>query len=257
MHERSEGGGKAPLPSFLAQNPFPNPLTDGFFYREKMRAIHRIAPGERFGRILEVGGGQGGLTGLLYPGIRIVNIDLDAMFAAREPNRRPGTTFLCGDATRLPFPDGAFDAVTMFDLLEHVPDDALAAREALRVLRPGGVVMISTPDEERWHYPYYRALRRYCPRETTLMCEWGHVRRGYTMVSLERLFGGPPEATASFINPLTALCHDIAFSRLNRRQRLPLYAMASPLTAFGYMIHGFGLPGTEIAARWRKRPDPS
>ena len=35
---------KAPLSAFLAQNPFANGLTDGLFYREKMRAIHRIAP---------------------------------------------------------------------------------------------------------------------------------------------------------------------------------------------------------------------
>ena len=35
---------KATLSAFLARNPFPNGWTDGLFYREKMRAIHRIAP---------------------------------------------------------------------------------------------------------------------------------------------------------------------------------------------------------------------
>jgi hypothetical protein len=67
---------KSPLPQFLRRNPFPRPLTLGFFYREKMRAIHRIAPDTVAGPILEVGGGRGGLTSLLYPNNSVVNIDL-------------------------------------------------------------------------------------------------------------------------------------------------------------------------------------
>jgi 16S rRNA A1518/A1519 N6-dimethyltransferase RsmA/KsgA/DIM1 with predicted DNA glycosylase/AP lyase activity len=57
---------KTPLDYFLSRNPFPHPLTQGFFYREKMRAIHYIAPDRPFEDILEVGGGEGGLTALLY-----------------------------------------------------------------------------------------------------------------------------------------------------------------------------------------------
>ncbi|HEY9769022.1 MAG TPA: hypothetical protein V6C71_11095 [Coleofasciculaceae cyanobacterium] len=43
---------KTPVKDFLARNPFPYPLTLGFFYREKMRAIHRIAPNIYFDKIL-------------------------------------------------------------------------------------------------------------------------------------------------------------------------------------------------------------
>ena len=53
------------LTEFLTKNPFPHPHTLGFFYREKMRAIHRIAPDLALNNILEIGGGQGGLTALL------------------------------------------------------------------------------------------------------------------------------------------------------------------------------------------------
>ncbi|WP_292443703.1 hypothetical protein [Mesorhizobium sp.] len=49
---------KAPLGQFLSRNPFPNGLTDGLFYREKMRAIHRVAPAAIEGPILEIGGGH-------------------------------------------------------------------------------------------------------------------------------------------------------------------------------------------------------
>jgi 16S rRNA A1518/A1519 N6-dimethyltransferase RsmA/KsgA/DIM1 with predicted DNA glycosylase/AP lyase activity len=42
-----------------------------------MRAIHYIAPDQPFQNILEVGGGQGGLTTLLYPRSQVTNIDLN------------------------------------------------------------------------------------------------------------------------------------------------------------------------------------
>jgi SAM-dependent methyltransferase len=246
---------KAPLSAFLAQNPFPHGLTDGLFYREKMRAIHRIAP-ERLRddgtrpRILDVGGGRSGLAWLLYPDADVVSIDIDPSLAGQGP-AAGRVSFLCADALRLPFPDGVFDAVTLFDVLEHIPDDARAAAEAARVTRPGGVVLVSTPTAA-WRYPYFRALTPVCPHERELMAEWGHVRRGYRPDELSALFGKPPEARASFINALTALFHDVAFSRLGRRRRNLLYALAAPFTALGYLLHHPAMGGAEVAGAWRR-----
>ncbi len=242
---------KAPLGRFLAQNPFSNPLTLGFFYREKMRAIHAIAPDEPFAAILEVGGGRGGLTALLYPYARITNFDLDASFASAPCNRQERVEFLCGDATALPFSDGSFDAVTMFDLLEHVPDDALAAREAFRVLRPGGVLLVSSPNE-RWRFPYYSPLKPICPSEEAMFAEWGHVRRGYTVEELQRLTGVACQNSATFINPVTVIGHDFAFSKLPRPVRWAICAAIGPLTWLGYALHTPQSRGTETATMWRK-----
>jgi SAM-dependent methyltransferase len=52
---------------------------------------------------------------------------------------------LRGDAGALPFADASFDLVMALDVLEHLDDDAAAARELRRVLRPGGVVVIFVP----------------------------------------------------------------------------------------------------------------
>lgn len=243
---------KARLGAFLARNPFGNPLTLGFFYREKMRAIHRIAPDEPFRRVLDVGGGQGGLAALLYPSAEIVNLDMDASYASSPTNRQERVRFVCGDATALPFDDGGFDAVVMFDLLEHVPDDRAAAQEGLRVLRPGGVLMASSPNEN-WRFPYYSPLRPLVPSEEQMFAEWGHVRRGYSGPELRRLVGLEEETSATFINPVTVIGHDFAHSRLPRLARRGICVALSPLTWLGYAVHGRDTKGTETAMRWRKR----
>ena len=244
-------GSKAPIGNFLASNPFPHPLTLGFFYREKMRAIHYIAPDRPFEDILEVGGGEGGLTALLYPRSQVTNIDLNPQYAQASCNQQERVRFVCGDATALPFDNNSFDAVTMFDLLEHVPDDRKAISEALRVLRPGGFLLISTPNEN-WQFPYYGFMKSICPSEADVMAQWGHVRRGYTLDELKNLIGLPCQKYATFINPLTVICHDLAFSCLSYRQRQLLCQMLSPLTWLSYSLHQPETIGTETAYAWQK-----
>jgi GT2 family glycosyltransferase/SAM-dependent methyltransferase len=244
---------KAPLRAFLARNPFPRPYTLGFFYREKMRAIHRIAPDLPAGEVLEVGGGRSGLARLLYPAARITAVDVDEAHAAAEVNRDPRVRFFVADATDLPFADASFDVVTFFDVLEHIVDDVRAAEEAWRVLRPGGFVLVTSPSQH-WRFPYYRALAQICPTDEDMIAEWGHVRRGYAPTDLARLFGRPPVKTAGFITPLTALGHDLAWSKLPEPARRGLCALVSPLTWLAYGAHPASRPGSEIAASWRK-PD--
>lgn len=56
-----------------------------------------------------------------------------------------------GDATALPFPDGAFDLVCAFDIVEHVEDDRQVFREIRRVARPGATVVLAVPlHPARW-----------------------------------------------------------------------------------------------------------
>jgi glycosyltransferase involved in cell wall biosynthesis/SAM-dependent methyltransferase len=237
----------APRAAFLRSNPYPRPLTEGLFYREKMKAIHRIAPHEPVGRVLEIGGGRSGLATRLFPGARVTNLDLDPAYGA---DRTDGSPFVAADATRLPFPTGAFDVVTLFDVLEHIEDDRDAAREALRVVRPGGWVLASSPNES-WRFPYHAALRRVCPAEQEVMAEWGHVRRGYRLEDLDDLFGRYHTGRATFITPVTVVNHDLAFSKLPRRvKRAALWATA-PVVWTAAWWHRPGAQGTETAAAWR------
>ena len=88
----------------------------------------------------------------------------------------------------------------MFDVIEHVPDDARAMAEALRVLRPGGALLLSTPNAD-WRLPYHRFLRPISRPEEDLFAEWGHVRRGYTPERLDALVGRPAQRTRHVHQP--------------------------------------------------------
>jgi len=101
--------------------------------------------GKRLGRVLDLGCGMGGflpeLDGLserVFP----ADFDVESMVRCRERGF-PGGAIASG--YHLPYVDGSFDLVCMFDVLEHIPDHELAMREVRRVLAPDGLVLISVP----------------------------------------------------------------------------------------------------------------
>jgi SAM-dependent methyltransferase len=59
-------------------------------------------------------------------------------------NRRPGVTLRSVDLTQVPFPDGSFDLVTCVSVLEHIPNYRGALAEMVRVLAPGGKLLLTT-----------------------------------------------------------------------------------------------------------------
>jgi SAM-dependent methyltransferase len=125
--------------------------TDGEYFSVSERRLLDGFPFEAGSRVLEVGGGEGGnLRNLLDDrGVRptlLVGLDLfhrKLTFAARQV---PEASFVCADATRLPFPDASFDAVLCRDLLHHLPEREPALRELRRVCRGRGTVWVIEPN---------------------------------------------------------------------------------------------------------------
>lgn len=240
----------APLGQFLATNPFPDRHTLGSFYGEKMRAIHAVSPDRGVRRVVEIGGGQSGLASALYPSAEVLTVDLDPAFGSRaDLYGSAGRRFVCGDATRLPIADGAADVVTLFDVVEHIPEDGAAMREALRILAPGGSLLLTTPSE-LWRFPYYGAYRRFTPTDRDMMDEWGHVRRGYRVAELDRLVGRAHDAMVTFISPVTVVAHDLAFARLPMRVKRLVGLALAPVVVPAARLHRPGGAGTEVALRW-------
>jgi SAM-dependent methyltransferase len=78
-------------------------------------------------------------------GKKVVGVDFTKSFLDLAP-ADPRIALVQGDATLLPFPDAAFDAVICSETLEHIPDDGRAARELARVIRPGGWLFLTVPN---------------------------------------------------------------------------------------------------------------
>ncbi len=95
------------------------------------------------------------------------------------------------DAGALPFPDGSFDLVTCIEVLEHLFQPQDAAAEILRVLRPGGHLLVTVPNVAHWRHRFDFALRgRFIPLGDQLSLEqpWRdpHIRF-FTAQTLPRM----------------------------------------------------------------------
>jgi 2-polyprenyl-3-methyl-5-hydroxy-6-metoxy-1,4-benzoquinol methylase len=100
-------------------------------------------------RVLEIGCGLGAFANYLAEaGATVVAADFSpaaVAYASRLLAPRGGTAVVA-DVQDLPFEDGAFDLVISLDTLEHVPRPSVGLAELVRVTRPGGRLVITTPN---------------------------------------------------------------------------------------------------------------
>jgi SAM-dependent methyltransferase len=94
--------------------------------------------------VLDVGCGAGGMLEPLGRYGRVTGIDNSRELVAFCHQRGFGRVRL-GSAYELPVADASVDLITLFDTVEHIPDDLRALRECRRALAPGGVLFLSTP----------------------------------------------------------------------------------------------------------------
>jgi methionine biosynthesis protein MetW len=101
----------------------------------------------RADRLLDVGCGDGALRLLVGDKVRR-HVGVDGALAALGKAAAQGVSVQRADldAAHLPYRDAAFDVVTCLDVLEHVLDPRHLLRELARVLRPGGVLVLTTPN---------------------------------------------------------------------------------------------------------------
>ncbi|MEP6799872.1 MAG: class I SAM-dependent methyltransferase, partial [Lapillicoccus sp.] len=138
-----------------------------WWYRERRHLLAKALDGLTPGDALDIGAAGGGNTRVLRSlGWRPAALEYGAEGA--EVAHERGLATLRADATRLPVADHSLDLVVAFDILEHIPDDALAVSEVKRVLRPGATFLVAVPADPRlWsaHDEAVDHVRRYT-RET-------------------------------------------------------------------------------------------
>jgi ubiquinone/menaquinone biosynthesis C-methylase UbiE len=121
-------------------------------------------------RLLDVGCGNGNVLRAIGErmGDDVLLVGLDPFRESlRNAKARIDAVWIQGDAVSLPFGE-TFDAVGLFDVIEHLEDDRHVLESAYRVLRPGGLVLVTVPANERlWSYfdILARHQRRYSKKQ--------------------------------------------------------------------------------------------
>ncbi len=122
------------------------------------QALKQVPPGWR---LLDAGAGEQQYRKFCSH-LRYVSQD----FAQYDPSKTSsglqmpawdyGRLDIVSDITRIPEPDASFDAVLCAEVLEHIPDPLLAIREFARLLRPGGILILTAPFCSMTHFaPYH------------------------------------------------------------------------------------------------------
>ena len=169
---------------------------EALFHRSRERAVRRLV--RRYGAepVLDAGCGTGLNLRNLPPGS--TGLDINPRNVELVARRLPEHPVVMGDIEAMPFGDGSFATVVCTEVLEHVPDPAVALREIGRVLRPSGVLIGSVPARSLiWRL---RFLSSTCPGEEPfhneyalaevreLLDGWQIRRIGYSLLRFNVVF---------------------------------------------------------------------
>lgn len=162
-------------------------------YEQELRAtnVMKLLAPQRNEKILDIGCGNArDIRQLVEAGVEVVGIDISEgmIKAARDELKATGKgsadVFLTvGDATRIGYADGTFDGVLCSEVIEHIPEPERALLEMLRILKPGGRLVLSTPNRRSWY-----GFERYVVLEGLLRRKWNHpCDRWSTVEELRKL----------------------------------------------------------------------
>ncbi|MFO7321840.1 MAG: class I SAM-dependent methyltransferase [Chloroflexota bacterium] len=173
---------------------------------------------------------------------RVEAFDIEAERVAEAREQTPHALVAAAEA--IPYADNLFDTILSHEVLEHVQDDRAAVREMVRVLKPGGRIVIFVPN--RWypfetHGHYWRGqyhfgntpLINYLP--DMLRDRLAPHVRAYTARGLRRLFADTPTRVVTHYRIYGG--YDNIIARLGARGRIlrdTLYRLeGTPLDTFG------------------------
>jgi len=115
-------------------------------WKEILRLIRRFRKG---GRLLDVGCAYGFLVNEASKHFEAYGVDISSFAVGKSKEHSSGSIFRAS-ASNLPFRDESFDAITLIDTLEHVPDFSSSLKDAARALKKDGVLLLQLPNPLVW-----------------------------------------------------------------------------------------------------------
>ena len=113
--------------------------------------------------VLDVGGGAGNMAHHLAHFGHVINLDANPRPLAVAQQRGIDSIEALGN--QMPFDDNVFDLVALLDTVEHIPDEFGVFEECLRVLKPGGKLMVTVP-ALMWLWSYNDVINEHQRRYT-------------------------------------------------------------------------------------------
>lgn len=117
-----------------------------YWQRERYRHITELIAGQ--GPVLDVGCGSSRIIGALPPG----SVGVDVLLRKLRYARRFSRPLVQGSGFHLPFASHSFPCVLCSQVIEHVPKESPILEELQRVLAPGGLLVLGTPDYANWEW---------------------------------------------------------------------------------------------------------
>ena len=120
---------------------------ENYWFRRHEVVYQRLADRCTGRDVLEAGFGEGyGADLLAGVARRVTGVDYDDSAVAHVRARYPRVEVVQGNLADLPLPDASVDVVVNFQVIEHLWDQSQFVAECRRVLRPGGLLLMSTPN---------------------------------------------------------------------------------------------------------------
>lgn len=149
-------------------------LPQRLWQRARHRTIVRWATGAS--RIVDIGSGSG-MSAWAMPNLYALDINPAKMRYLHCWHHVPA---VLGSAFALPFADAAFDCVVCSEVIEHLPEDETLFHELVRVLTPGGALILGTPNYASFLWRFTEALYH-------LLLPWGYAEEHITHYTRNRL----------------------------------------------------------------------
>lgn len=125
----------------------PGLAEENYWFRRHEVVYRRLADRCADRDVLEAGCGEGyGADLIADVARRVIGLDYDESTVAHVKARYPRVDIRHGNLAELPLDDASVDVVVNFQVIEHLWDQAQFVSECFRVLRPGGVFLVSTPN---------------------------------------------------------------------------------------------------------------